>query len=140
AESSHGVPPHPDLWDGPNLSSFIRRISMQPTSNPVLSGASAASSVNLRAGDTVSKEHGALALPPTTRRGDMLYRELGRTGEQVSLIGLGGAHIGKQDEEQESIRIIRSAIDGGITFLDNSWDYNDGLSEMRMGKALRDGY
>ena len=78
--------------------------------------------------------------PPTTRKGDMLYRTLGRTGEQVSLIGMGGFHIGKQAEEQESITLIRSAIDRGITFMDNSWDYNEGKSEERMGKALQDGY
>jgi aryl-alcohol dehydrogenase-like predicted oxidoreductase len=78
--------------------------------------------------------------PPSTRKGDMLYRELGRTGQQVSLIGLGGFHIGQQKEEADSIRLIRSAIDRGITFLDNSWDYNEGQSEIREGKALRDGY
>jgi aryl-alcohol dehydrogenase-like predicted oxidoreductase len=71
----------------------------------------------------------------------MLYRTLGRTGERVSAIGLGGWHIGfPQMSEKLSIEIIRRAIDGGITFLDNSWDYNDGASETRMGKALRDGY
>jgi predicted aldo/keto reductase-like oxidoreductase len=67
-------------------------------------------------------------------------RKLGRTGEKVSIVGLGGYHIGKQRDEQESIRIIRTALDGGINFLDNCWDYNDGQSEVRMGKALRDGY
>ena len=68
-------------------------------------------------------------------------RILGRTGERVSAIGLGGFHIGRPDlTEAESIRIIRTAIDNGITFLDNCWDYNDGLSEIRMGRALRDGY
>src|ERR1700730_1119043 len=54
--------------------------------------------------------------------------------------GLGGYHIGSQKDEQESIRIIRTALDGGVNFLDNCWDYNDGQSEVRMGKALRDGY
>jgi aryl-alcohol dehydrogenase-like predicted oxidoreductase len=69
------------------------------------------------------------------------YRTLGRTGERVSAIGLGGYHLGKPYlEESESIRIIRTAIDRGVTFLDNSWDYYDGQSELRMGKALRDGY
>jgi predicted aldo/keto reductase-like oxidoreductase len=67
-------------------------------------------------------------------------RTLGRTGEKVSMVGLGGAHIGKQSDEQESLRIIRTALDQGMNFLDNSWDYNDGQSEIRMGKALRDGY
>lgn len=80
------------------------------------------------------------ATPPTTRKGDMLYRPLGRTGERASLIGLGGYHIGTQKDEQESIRIIRTAIDRGVNFMDNCWDYNGGESEIRMGKALRDGY
>ena len=69
------------------------------------------------------------------------YRTLGRTGEKVSLVGIGGYHLGKPDiETQESIRIIRRALDEGINFLDNCWDYNGGESEIRMGKALRDGY
>jgi aryl-alcohol dehydrogenase-like predicted oxidoreductase len=67
-------------------------------------------------------------------------RTLGRTGEKVSMVGLGGYHIGRQKEEQESIRIIRTALDNGINFMDNCWDYNGGESEVRMGKALRDGY
>ncbi|RKG59616.1 aldo/keto reductase [Corallococcus sp. AB011P] len=67
-------------------------------------------------------------------------RKLGRTGQEVSCIGLGGFHIGKQKEESESIALIRGALDQGINFLDNCWDYNDGKSEERMGKALRDGY
>ena len=71
----------------------------------------------------------------------MQYRILGRTGERVSAIGLGGWHLGFSNiDEGLSIRIIREAIDRGVTFLDNSWDYNDGASERRMGKALRDGY
>lgn len=70
----------------------------------------------------------------------MLYRILGNTQERVSAIGLGGFHIGHQDTERESIEIVRNAIDRGITFMDNCWDYNDGISEVRMGKALQDGY
>lgn len=59
----------------------------------------------------------------------------------MSAIGVGGWHLGlKYVDEELAIRIIRSAIDGGINFLDNSWDYSDGASELRMGKALRDGY
>ena len=69
------------------------------------------------------------------------YRVLGRTGERVSAIGLGGWHLAiKHVDEELSIRIVRDAIDRGITFMDNSWDYNEGVSEIRMGKALRDGY
>src|SRR5205085_10305920 len=74
------------------------------------------------------------------KHGEMLSRPLGRTGEEVSVIGLGGHHIGRQKEEKESIEIIRAAIDAGITFMDNCWDYHDGGSEVRMGKALRVGY
>ena len=71
----------------------------------------------------------------------MIYRTLGQTGERVSALGLGGYHIGKPElSEEESIRIIRTALDRGMTFLDNCWDYNGGVSEERMGKALRDGY
>jgi aryl-alcohol dehydrogenase-like predicted oxidoreductase len=70
---------------------------------------------------------------------DMPYRTLGRTGERVSAIGLGGAHIGF-GSEPDSIALMRRASDSGITFFDNSWDYGDGRSEERMGKALRDGY
>jgi uncharacterized protein len=71
---------------------------------------------------------------------DIPRRTLGRTGEKVSMVGLGGYHVGMQKDEQESIRIIRTALDNGINFLDNCWDYNDGQSEIRMGQALRDGY
>ncbi len=70
---------------------------------------------------------------------DMQYRDLGRTGEKVSVIGLGGYHLGKQADPAESVRLVRTAIDRGITFMDNCWDYNDGISEVRMGQALRDG-
>jgi len=72
--------------------------------------------------------------------GGMIYRNLGTTGEKVSAIGLGGHHIGRPKDESEGIRIIRSALDRGMNFLDNCWDYHDGGSEIRMGKALRDGY
>lgn len=72
---------------------------------------------------------------------EMRYRELGSTGERVSAIGLGGWHLSlKHVDESLAIRIVRAAIDRGITFMDNCWDYNEGLSEIRMGKALQDGY
>ena len=71
----------------------------------------------------------------------MPLRPLGSTGEKVSCIGLGGYHIGMPKlSDDEAVRIIRLAIDRGLTFMDNSWDYNEGASEVRMGKALRDGY
>ena len=68
------------------------------------------------------------------------YRTLGPSREKVSLVGLGGYHLGNQANPQESIRIIRTGLDEGINFLDNCWDYNGGESEVRMGIALRDGY
>lgn len=68
------------------------------------------------------------------------HRPLGTTGEKVSLVGIGGAHLGKPKTDAEAIEIIRTAIDNGVNFMDNSWDYNGGESEIRMGKALRDGY
>jgi len=69
------------------------------------------------------------------------YRTLGKTGEKVSAIGLGGWHLGLPTVSVElAVRLIRTALDRGFNFLDNSWDYFNGLSELRMGKALRDGY
>jgi aryl-alcohol dehydrogenase-like predicted oxidoreductase len=70
----------------------------------------------------------------------MEYRTLGKTGERVSAIGIGGAHAGRAQDAAETIRIIRTAIDNGITFMDNCWDYVGGEAEIRMGDALRDGY
>lgn len=72
--------------------------------------------------------------------GEMIYRTLGRTGERVSAIGLGGFHIGTLQKKEDAIKLVRSAIDRGITFMDNCWDYHDGKSEEWMGEALRDGY
>ncbi|MBD0303591.1 MAG: aldo/keto reductase [Tolypothrix sp. T3-bin4] len=76
-----------------------------------------------------------------TSNSEMLYRVLGSTEQQVSAIGLGGWHIAlKHVDEELGIRIVRTAIDRGITFMDNCWDYNGGESEIRMGKALLHGY
>jgi predicted aldo/keto reductase-like oxidoreductase len=72
--------------------------------------------------------------------GKMPMRRLGRTGVDVSLVGLGGYHIGQAADEQTAVRIIRAAIDHGLTFMDNCWDYNDGKSHVWMGRALREGY
>jgi predicted aldo/keto reductase-like oxidoreductase len=86
----------------------------------------------------------AASLNPQSSRaadGPIPHRVLGRTGEKVSMVGIGGYHLGAPSvEEQEAIRIIRTALDNGVNFLDNCWDYNNGVSEERMGKALRDGY
>jgi predicted aldo/keto reductase-like oxidoreductase len=89
-------------------------------------------------GDTATEEN---TMSETATHADIPYRVLGRSGERVSAIGIGGWHLGlKHVDEPLSIRIVRTAIDRGITFMDNSWDYNEGRSELRMGKALGDGY
>jgi predicted aldo/keto reductase-like oxidoreductase len=81
----------------------------------------------------------ASAAPPKAQ--GVPKRKLGSTGEQVSMLGLGGAHIGNDKlSDEQAIKLMRAAVDGGITFFDNCWDYNEGRSEERMGKALRDGY
>jgi aryl-alcohol dehydrogenase-like predicted oxidoreductase len=72
--------------------------------------------------------------------GNMPMRKLGRTGVDVSLIGLGGFHIGMAPDEKTATRIIRAAVDHGVNFMDNCWDYNEGRSHAWMGRALRDGY
>jgi len=80
-------------------------------------------------------------MPESAQPTSMPYRTLGRTGERVSAIGLGGWHLALPSVDKElAIRIVRSAVDRGVTFMDNSWDYNEGASEKRMGKALKDGY
>jgi len=79
-------------------------------------------------------------VPASSARSAIPQRPLGGTGVMVSMIGLGGHHIGRPKDEQDGIRLVRMAIDHGITFLDNCWDYNEGRSEERMGKALADGY
>jgi aryl-alcohol dehydrogenase-like predicted oxidoreductase len=77
---------------------------------------------------------------PGERRGDMLYRKLGSTGESVSLIGMGGAHLSRKPlTQRDAIRLVQSALDRGINFLDNSWDYGHGNSEKWMGAALAQG-
>jgi len=80
-------------------------------------------------------------IQPQMSTTEMPTRMLGATGEKVSAIGMGGWHLGLPTvSEQLAIRLVRTALDRGLNFLDNSWDYFNGLSELRMGKALRDGY
>jgi aryl-alcohol dehydrogenase-like predicted oxidoreductase len=76
-------------------------------------------------------------LPPGAK---MPMRKLGSTGVEVSLLGLGGFHIGLAKDEKTAVQIVRAAVDHGVTFMDNCWDYNDGKSQVWMGNALRDGY
>ena len=120
-----------------------RRSFLKKTSSSLAFGVAAFQGIlrMFAAAGQAAKETTGKRRPTEVRRGDMLYRTLGRTKESVSVIGLGGYHIGKaQLSDADSLRIIRGAIDRGITFMDNCWDYNDGNSEIRMGKALQDGY
>lgn len=91
------------------------------------------------AGSWLGRTVGLEAQAPKARA-PIPRRKLGRTGVEVSIVGLGGYHIGVPKDPREGIRIIRAALDEGINFLDNCWDYHDGDSEVRMGNALRDGY
>jgi aryl-alcohol dehydrogenase-like predicted oxidoreductase len=68
--------------------------------------------------------------------GEIPKRPLGKTGLQVSILGVGGYHIGTAETEETATRIVHEAIDNGVTFFDNAWEYHQGVSEQRMGKAL----
>ncbi len=107
------------------------------TASAMASGAAASQA---SASQTASQAGQAGHPGQSGKPGEMLYRPLGKTGEKVSAIGLGGHHIGRPQDPQEGIRIVRTAIDRGVTFMDNCWDYQDGEAERRMGLALRDGY
>ncbi len=92
--------------------------------------------LGLAAGLFITMEQFAFA----SSAGDIPFRPLGATGEKCSIIGIGGYHVGNAKDDQEAVRLVRHALDSGINFLDNCWDYHDGLSENRYGLALRDGY
>ena len=79
------------------------------------------------------------AVSETVNDAGIPLRELGRTGVKVTLIGLGGHHSTRHEKEADSIKLIRTAVDEGITFLDNAWDYHMGGGEERMGKAIEEG-
>ncbi len=106
-----------------------------------LAGAAAIGVVQTASGQDVSPQ-GFGPMPEETRKGDMIYRSFGKTGERVSLLGLGGSHIGQTSSDDLAIKIVRTAVDRGVNFMDNSWDYNNGNgeAETKMGKALKDGY
>jgi predicted aldo/keto reductase-like oxidoreductase len=110
-----------------------------PNHDPATSGISRRGFLGFAAASILLAGASKDALRAESRNG-IPYRTLGHTGEKVSVVGLGGYHLGKQADPQESIRIIRTGLDEGINFLDNCWDYNGGESEIRMGSALRDGY
>ena len=81
----------------------------------------------------------ASAKPPPRRAGDIPRRILGRTGVEVTAMGLGGYHLGLIKGARLAVRIVQQAVDEGITFLDNAWEYHDGRSEEIVGEALAGG-
>jgi predicted aldo/keto reductase-like oxidoreductase len=112
---------------------------MKVTRRGFLSGAAAAG-LTRGAGAATATQSDIFQTPPTVeRRNGMPYRAFGATGDNVSILGIGGFHIGVP-EEADGVRLIRTAIDAGVSFMDNAWEYHDGESERRMGRALRDGY
>ncbi len=106
--------------------SFRKTIQMMAAAGALLPRLASAGTLNQNKGNSHAE-------------GEMQYRILGHTGEKVSIVGLGGYHMAVPSAD-ESTRIVHAAIDGGINFMDNCWDYHDGESELRMGRALRDGY
>jgi aryl-alcohol dehydrogenase-like predicted oxidoreductase len=120
-------------------SSHLYRTSVSRTHDTADSGISRRGFLGFAAA-SIFLAHADQQVQRLESRNGIPYRTLGRSGERVSLIGLGGYHLGNQADPQESIRIIRTGLDEGINFLDNCWDYNGGESEIRMGNALRDGY
>src|SRR5882762_10184467 len=91
------------------------------------------------AGEAVSSsaESAGKAVPPAASKGAMLYRSLGRTGAQVSAIGVGGHHLGDFQSVDEAIRLVHEAVDAGVTFFDNCWEYYNGKTENILGRALK---
>ncbi len=108
----------------------------------VLDFTGTASTPAANAAQPAPRQPGTFAPPPTITEGEMKYRILGDTGAKVSIIGLGGFHLAKPGgaTKAEAIRIVRTGVDKGLNFCDNSWDYNGGESEKRLGDALQDGY
>ncbi len=80
---------------------------------------------------------GEVSMPPQSSTGSIPKKDLGKTGVQVSALGLGGYHLGSADTDQVANEIVAKAIDHGVTFFDNAWEYHDGLSEERLGRALK---
>src|SRR5689334_14958028 len=110
----------------PNRRTFLRQAGA--------AGAGVALASGLAPADTPGTE----ALPLSNTGADRVPRKpLGRTGQHVSVLGIGGAHLGRAASLPEATRIVHEAIDAGVTFMDNAWEYNNGRSEEWMGQALR---
>jgi uncharacterized protein len=118
-----------------------RSFLKQAAAAAALFGLRSATGQNVGAGSGLSGAAAQTPLPIVTTVDGIGRRKLGRADAEVSIIGIGGYHLGLSSvSEQDAIRIVRTGLDEGINFLDNCWDYNGGVSEDRMGKALQDGY
>ena len=84
-----------------------------------------------------SVEAQTTVFPMETKRGDMLYRSFGKTGETVSVLGIGGSHIGQAESDAPATKIIRTAVDRGVNFMDNSWDYKTATAKQKRAWARR---
>ncbi len=103
-----------------------------------VAGVVALSACKRKDASSAALHEGQVSLAPPAR-GEVPERPLGKTGINVSIVGLGGYHLGNVDDEKEAARMVHAAIDRGMTFMDNCWDYHDGKSEEWMGKALAQG-
>ncbi|MGB0124424.1 MAG: aldo/keto reductase [Silvibacterium sp.] len=118
-----------------------RNFLKQAAATAALAGLKSAVGQNVGAGSGLQGAAAHTPLPIVATVNGIGRRKLGRSDAQVSIIGIGGYHLGLGSvTEQDAIRVVRTALHEGINFLDNCWDYNDGVSEERMGKALQDGY
>jgi len=99
-----------------------------------LKGVAMLGAVPLISGGSMAQQTGQ---SPQVPSGEVPKKALGRTGAQVSAMGLGGYHLGSAETDQAANEIVAKALDHGVTFFDNAWEYHDGLSEERLGKALR---
>ncbi len=118
-----------------------RSFLKQAAAAAALAGLKSAAGQSVAAGSGLQGAAAGIPLPVVATVNGIGRRKLGRADAEVSIIGIGGYHLGlKSVSEEDAIRIIRKGLDEGVNFLDNCWDYNDGVSEERMGKALQDGY
>ncbi|MDR3623284.1 MAG: aldo/keto reductase [Paludisphaera borealis] len=108
---------------------------IDPNSNPTRRDVLQAGATGIVAASLAGGAHAA----QDVNSGGVPLRPLGKTGEKVSLLALGGYHASVPEEEKDALRLIQRAVDEGVTFLDNAWDYMDGKAEERMGKALAEG-
>jgi aryl-alcohol dehydrogenase-like predicted oxidoreductase len=99
-----------------------------------LKGAAVLGAVPLIPGGSMAQQEQNTQQVPS---GVVPKKRLGRTGVEISALGLGGYHLGSAETDRAANEIVAKALDHGITFFDNAWEYHDGLSEERLGNSLR---